>query len=1395
MKSLKIGGTDLHIKNLKINQLILVLWMAFFFCSNAKAADISALDFNGGLIGKVIPDGSVINFENELIGNITADGFVLNDKKELIGGIIPQGIAVSVNNSILGKVNNDGSVTGVNDSLIGKVLPTGLIVNNNFDVIGAVVSPGLAYNDKGEIIGRVSGDGKFYNLSGEATGFVSASGYVYVTANADRKITLAGKLIPSKMIVSSLGKFLGSIGPDGKVIDLKKNVIGAIRANGFAYNADGEAVGHTVESGYAFNFDGSYLGVVSYNGEVIDKGEVVAVTTFDNRVVNKDGSVIGFSINIAATVNDLNGKFLGYVLPGGSVVKGRTVVGKIGASGNVINTKGQIIGLINSRGPIYDYLGELSANAAVNGAVMSLDGIEIGYMQKDRAFDRKQKEIGLQPGILLNFDNSNSFIGMNGIGSVLNHNKKDYKISPYGYIFDETNELLGRNYKFSEVYAPDGKVLANITSTGRLDRNSSAPQTAKLTSSGLAIDANNNLLGKTMAGMYVTDFMGESIGSLNPSNLVVDLKNEISAKVLPDGNVVSLNQKPLANRARMGNATVSISINGDYLGANMYDGNVKNTNEIIGRVSSNQFVVDNMGGIYGKALAFGAVVDSSCKFLGVVSETGEARTSKGAYLGMVLANNQVVNEAEEVIGYVVNPRAINNQTGEVIGTQTPLGTVLNYKNQNLGCQDIHQKIRNAQNEIIGSIIPNTTVMDFNNNIIGATDFTGNIIDLSGANIGYVGTDGSAYSKTGESIGVLFEYNVAFDDKNIYLGRVNSEGKIISDTKEIIGTVKYDGSVETKDNKKGYALYDLYVYDNEGKTAGYIAQNGRVYSIMGDMKGVSYQGFVLDKKQNLIARGNRDYNILNDKHEIIGYLELDGRVINAKNIEVGKLSENGEILDANGTVIAKANPLQYYRKIQKEETSGREEQLQTGISSPEETEEQNVSGKTVGISITPGENTPKGRDSSDGNTPKGDTPIEQSDETQSSVINKTPVDAAGNEIGAENTTPQEQPDRKKTGNSSSEWGKTVGRGITISPYIPGDEPTNVGPGGGIGPGGRYNPRRAAILQQLQNNRRRSLSGKVISNSADTAAYTGWQDDWGLNRSVSTLRVDMSNMITADKPIPAVLARSLISLGEAPVTAIVERNIYGDAGRNIIIPAGSRIIGGLQEADETSRFDGTSGGVKMEITWDRIIRPDGIAFRILSAQTGDAQGRGGGALGYVDEQLVKKYTLPIFGTMATSAIAYMMATNEDATGEVENSKQQAASDARSNFLEKMDEILDQILASKSQIQAVTFVPAGTRIIIYPMTDLWLRTTKDIENNVAGLRDDRVKDVLIDESNVEEGNSGQKNIQGNNNNANNNAPANNNQQQGGGVAIPPPAADGSGISVPTEEDEEDGEIDIAF
>lgn len=226
--------------------------------------------------------------------------------------------------------------------------------------------------------------------------------------------------------------------------------------------------------------------------------------------------------------------------------------------------------------------------------------------------------------------------------------------------------------------------------------------------------------------------------------------------------------------------------------------------------------------------------------------------------------------------------------------------------------------------------------------------------------------------------------------------------------------------------------------------------------------------------------------------------------------------------------------------------------------------------------------------------------------------------------------------------------------------------------------------------------------------------------------------MSEMILEDKAIPAVLARSVYASegfsSNIPITAIVERNVYAEEGRNIIIPAGSRVIGSL--GGEGGEQGGNSGGaVKIGITWRRLIRPDGSQFTFSNAQTADSQGRSG-AIGYLDEQLLKRYSLPIVTSMLQSGMAYVMARGSGSTttdtSSTQDARSSAADDARENFLQQMDQIFTDIMERKSQIRSVVYVPAGTRIIIYPNQDLWLnslsrdKNRQEIEeaNNEKGL-----------------------------------------------------------------------------
>ena len=262
----------------------------------------------------------------------------------------------------------------------------------------------------------------------------------------------------------------------------------------------------------------------------------------------------------------------------------------------------------------------------------------------------------------------------------------------------------------------------------------------------------------------------------------------------------------------------------------------------------------------------------------------------------------------------------------------------------------------------------------------------------------------------------------------------------------------------------------------------------------------------------------------------------------------------------------------------------------------------------------------------------------------------------------------------------------------------------------------------------------MSVGKISSGIRPESFDGYQKNWdeqGIAKAVSSWRVNLSEMIFADKPIPAVIARSIDSNNPTPVTAFVERNVYAEEGRNVVIPAGSRLmgtLGGLTAGTET-----TSSSAKVQITWERLIRPDGSLF-VFQGITGDAQGRGG-ALGYLDQQLFKKYTLPIMTTALTSYTSYIMAPkdDDDSSSDTESPHQQAANDARQNFLQDMNRIFEQILADKTNIKPLTYVPAGTRIIVYPNIDLWLRTPERDEAEVA--KNLSKRDVLIDDNKLEQ------------------------------------------------------------
>lgn len=1324
------------------------------FCAKTQAAEITAIDFNGDLLGKVISDGKVVSYENELIGNVTADSLIVNFDGKLIGGVVPQGIAIGVDNRILGKVNSDGSVRQASGRIIGKALPNGLVVDDYFKIIGGVLFPGLVYSDTGETIGRLTGNGQYTDIQGRKKGFVTADGYAYSLSGGEA--ILDGRLISNKMVVSPDGKFIGSIVPGGEVRDLDGEKIGKIHANGLAYDEESNVIGQLVRNGYAFDNMGQYIGLVTYNGEVVNKGNVVGYQGMNNLALNADGQVIGQILDISATISNRKGEYIGRLMPEGKVAQARETIGSVGPNGIVQNTEKQELGRIIQTGPVLDYQGKIRGQNTFSGETVSIEGSPLGYGYGANSYETSGRLLGKTLSLTQAIDLNNQPLGISGISGKINKGEKEYQVSPLGYVFSADGQLGGHLLSNSAIYSMNGQESGRISADGSLKINGSDAG-GKITQSGIALRENGSLIGGQILATKALSFFKEALGNIAGDNLIVNNQSKIIGKILPDLSVAKANnadETQLMPKVGAGLAgDVVISFRGDQLGYIQDNGDVKDLGgSIIGKAGANGAVTDNNGILIGGLMDYKAIVDTKCQPLGYLNSTGDIRNNRGVKIGRIMLNNQAFDEGGSFIGYGVDMGAVIGENG-IIGTISADGKVLSAENKMLGCINAQGRLYAQDGKLLGTRIAQYPVMNFNSNPIGQTILNNQVVNENNQLIGQATPDENVKSSNNAIIGRLFKYRYAFDNSNRYMGEIYSDGKVYDNSGKSVGTVTWNGFVKDAAGANiGYALYDMYVYDGANKSIGSLSTDGSIRGIDGSKIGKIDRGFMVNINGKVLARGNRDYYIINEKNnEVLGELSFNGDLVNLNGAVIGKLGEEGGIYNDSGEEIGKANSLQYYNVIQDREKIYDSDGNVVGYVAGEG----NVydeDGKLIGTLGDDG--TVRGADGSiiggkgqDWYARKPQTEVKKDlpkigvyekteevpytgDQYRKSLnIALTPdgeylgdiledgrvVDKNGNYLGRR--TPDGLiMDDDGTLIGIEEVKRTEGEDMFVpsgtfgdgGAYGVGNVASNLGPGGGFGPGERYDPQRAAALAAAQNFRRQNIAVGHISSGIKPETFDGYQQNWdaeGISKAISSWRVDLSEMILADKPIPAVIARSIDSNNPTPVTAYVERNVYAEEGRNIIIPAGSRLMGTLNGMVATT--EDTSSSARVQITWERLIRPDGMLFTFQGI-TADAMGRGG-ALGYLDQQLFKKYTLPVMTTALTSYTSYLMSTNDDSSGEVETSKQQAANDARDNFLTQMNDVFSEILEDKSNIKPLTYVPAGTRIIVFPNVDLWLRTAE--------------------------------------------------------------------------------------
>ncbi|MEO0348023.1 MAG: TrbI/VirB10 family protein [Pseudomonadota bacterium] len=204
-------------------------------------------------------------------------------------------------------------------------------------------------------------------------------------------------------------------------------------------------------------------------------------------------------------------------------------------------------------------------------------------------------------------------------------------------------------------------------------------------------------------------------------------------------------------------------------------------------------------------------------------------------------------------------------------------------------------------------------------------------------------------------------------------------------------------------------------------------------------------------------------------------------------------------------------------------------------------------------------------------------------------------------------------------------------------------------------------------------------------------------------------DMSATIVQGKIIDAVLETAINTDLAGTIRAIVARDVYSEAGRNVLIPRGSRIIGTYNAENIVANQK------RIGIIWSRIIRPEGVDIQINSAAI-DSLGRAG-ANGIVNnkffETIVNAILISTVNVVWTKAVedllgtggkvASVTSTNSDgssSTTTTATDTDQAINDASENIGDAITNISEQAQAG---VTPTFTIDQGKKIKIFVNRDL--------------------------------------------------------------------------------------------
>lgn len=240
-------------------------------------------------------------------------------------------------------------------------------------------------------------------------------------------------------------------------------------------------------------------------------------------------------------------------------------------------------------------------------------------------------------------------------------------------------------------------------------------------------------------------------------------------------------------------------------------------------------------------------------------------------------------------------------------------------------------------------------------------------------------------------------------------------------------------------------------------------------------------------------------------------------------------------------------------------------------------------------------------------------------------------------------------------------------------------------GGKGGSSSSAENKAAAVSRDQN---ANFAESVIrATTAETAAATGLSN--------------LNMTIAQGKIINAILETAVNTDLPGTIRAIVSRDTYAEAGRDILIPKGSRLIG-------TYNTGIMRGQNRVMIVWTRLIRPDGVDIMIGSPGV-DGLGRAG-VEGFVDNKFAEIFSsailtsaLTIAGAVAVDAVLPSDGTTTTTPEGNKTTTTSPAQEAAGQAVAELGSTAKDVVTRMINIQPTITLDQGTRINVFVNRDL--------------------------------------------------------------------------------------------